>query len=633
MKIIAFIRATAFIMSVFAKVIALPFAVAGKLLGMCWRFIRSCTHSCHSLLVKTKAKRSQKKAENKALKIKRREKRNLQRILREQQKRHRDKERKRKLLRTRANEKAFFKVKQNDAAVVKILKKSCRIAYRAAHYVWDRVYWRSRSLGQKIYWKCHSIFQKLYWKLNSIYSKLYWKFRGLCQKIYWKAFTIRQKLYWILRGAFQKSYWKTRTFLQKFYWLYYKKSRELYQIITKNVYIDLFFVFLRSYFHKRNERDENLQCLKILGLKAYISKFEKAAKYEVIEEGRTRPVCIPEFFERNKERIEQFLSPDIYVAEITNACIIGGSNAVIARNALLNDTAYFDKEKRIDIRYSVIRTVINDVAIINDSGKIEKIEKGINLVGAASFNYYHLVVEILSRLTFVDMEPEYRSYPILVDEVVLKIPQFRAALNCVNKYSHTIVEIKKDKKYQIGSLVIPSSNVWMPTNVYDRNTIRVEDFLISKSVLNNIREAVGVAYTKSPERRIFISRKNTQAVRLRNEEAVRKIFEENSFEIVFTEEMTFRQQVECFGQAKCVVAASGAALTNIIFCQPGTVIGCIIPSEHRFYMYSTIAYLLQLKPIFLDGKIIEKTPYAAADSFEADEDYVKRYIERISVEI
>ena len=250
-------------------------------------------------------------------------------------------------------------------------------------------------------------------------------------------------------------------------------------------------------------------------------------------------------------------------------------------------------------------------------------------MGAASFNYYHLVIEILSKLAFVDSHDEYREYPLLVDEVVLTIPQFHSALNCMNRLNHPVIQIDKGKKYLVKDMVLPSSNVWMPTNVYSREQMRVEDFMISDTVLHNVRNFVGIWREKPAWRKIFISRKNTQTVRLKNEEEVRDLFAQHGFEIVYTEEMSFRQQVECFGQAKCVVAATGAALTNMVFCQPETLIGCIIPAQDNFCMYSTIGYLLGLKLLFLDAEIIELTPYVSADTFILDTDYVRRYIKTI----
>lgn len=418
-----------------------------------------------------------------------------------------------------------------------------------------------------------------------------------------------------------------RTVYLKIVYVIYQR---IYHTVTKNKYIELFFVFFTGFF---NTQRRYLNIYRILSTKEYVQRYEKSEKFEIIEEGRSRTVCIPEYFEKREEELEYFISPDIYIAEIQNVCLIGGSNALTVRDVLLNDIAYYDKENRVDIRYSAIRSVINGVAIIEDQEECVEIEKGINLVGAASFNYYHLVVEILSKLTFVDKKAEYHHCPILVDEVVLKIPQFYAALKCVNKFEHPIIKIEKGKKYSVNSLVIPSSVVWMPTNVYYKKKFRTSDFLISEMALNNIREAVGVIQEQKPEKNIFISRKNTKTVRLKNEKVVRELFAENGFEIVFTEEMTFREQVECFGRARCIVAASGAALTNIIFCQPGTIIGCIFPLEHNFYMYSTIAYLLKLRPFFLDGQIVERTPYISADSFIVDEDYVRRYIFKVTQDL
>lgn len=445
-----------------------------------------------------------------------------------------------------------------------------------------------------------------------ILEKIFWLVYKFFNTIFWLIFRVINKIYWLLHKCYRGIYW----------WFFYKKQK-IAEIISKNDYVDLFFVFFQGYLKHENTE---IELVKISSVKEFVAKHSQKESYQVVEEGRMRTVCIPEFFEKNQCRLEQYMSPEIYVAQISDAAVIGASNVIIADHVFLNDSVCNDKEKRVDIRYSVIKKEIDGIAVIEKIDDMEEIECGISLVGAASFNYYHLLVEILSRLPFVDSQECYRKYPILVDEIVLRIPQFTEALNRINRYGHPIIRIEKEKKYLVHKLVLPSSNVWMPTNLKDRNSIQVSDFLISENVLKNLRDAVGVWDKREPWRKIFISRKNTKAVRLKNEEAVREIFKENGFEIIYTEEMTFEEQIECFGQAKCVVATSGAALTNTIFCQRGTVIGCIIPSYHRFYMYSTIAYLLGLRPIFLDAEIIELSHYSATDLFVLDCDYVKRYI-------
>lgn len=425
---------------------------------------------------------------------------------------------------------------------------------------------------------------------------------------------LRRFIYWTLRRIYSYLYWK-----------FYYASQKIYQSLIKKAWFEVFFVYLRGYL---KPSPESFSSYTIISVEKY-ARLDDKVVVDIIEPAQSREVCLPEFFEHSEEKVESYISPDIYVALASNVSVIGGSNAVIAGKYLLNDAVAGDKEHRLDIRYASIKAVVNHDVLVEDTDDCIEIDRAINLIGAASFNYYHLVIEILSKLAFVDRNTEYADYPILVDEVVLRIPQFSAALFCMNKTKHAVISVKKGQQYNIGSAVLPSSNVWMPTNVYNRDTIRNSDFLISKTVLNNIRSSVQLYDEKKPFRKIFISRKNTQAVRLKNEETIREIFKNNGFEIIYTEELSFQEQIDCFGQASCVVAASGAALTNIIFCQPGAVIGCIIPEEHRFYMYSTIAHLLGLTPFFLGGEIVEKTPYAAADAFVLDEDYAYRYIKEL----
>lgn len=450
------------------------------------------------------------------------------------------------------------------------------------------------SILHKIICFIHGIFNRLYWLLRVLYNKLYWFFKGIHSKTYW--------------------------------WKHDKKSK-MYQKISRHKYLDLLVIFVKN---NLSGTKKQLLLIPIEDVRTYIKNYAKSSVFRVVEREKYRKVCIPEVFEKSKGRIEEYLSEKIYVAQIRNVEIIGASDVVLAGNCLLNDAVKNDKEERLDIRYSAIKKIIKDTAVV-ESGEVErKIERGINLVGAASFNYYHLMVEILSRLTFVDLYEDYRDYPILVDEVVLRIPQFATALGYFNRYNHKVIAIDKEQRCFVRDMVLPSHTVWMPINLYNRNDIRVSDFLIADTVLKNIRSLVPLYQMTKPWRKIFISRKNTKALRLKNEERIRRIFQNNGFEIVYTEEMTFEEQVECFGKAKCVVATSGAALTNIIFCQPGTVIGCIIPSYHRFYMYSTIAYYLGLKPVFMDAEITELTPYAAADTFELDEKYATRYAKKIT---
>ena len=114
-------------------------------------------------------------------------------------------------------------------------------------------------------------------------------------------------------------------------------------------------------------------------------------------------------------------------------------------------------------------------------------------------------------------------------------------------------------------------------------------------------------------RRIFLARKNNQ--RIVNTSEIENIFIKYGFEIVYCEDLSFREQVRLFKNAEFVAGPTGAAMTNILFCNPGTKFICLIPKKFRFYSYSTIAGNLGLKSIFVDGKIIHRSRYVSACEF------------------
>jgi len=325
--------------------------------------------------------------------------------------------------------------------------------------------------------------------------------------------------------------------------------------------------------------------------------------------------------------IEYFKSPDIYIAELEMAYIKGGSSLVMVKDCCLYDPLAEDEEGRLDVKFSNVVGEIGGYYLVAEKRNVNCIDNGIFLMGFASYNYYHLTVEIMSRLGYIDAFEEYRELPLLVDGIMMKIPQYRDLVEKFNTYNHPIIEIGSDEMVKVKKMIYPSYNTWMPINVKEREMVYPRDFIIAQSALDNIR-AHSINLREKKEKKIIISRKNAINTRLKNEVEVVRLFEKYGFEVVHTEDLTYEEQVELFHQAKCVVGTSGAALTNIVYCQENTDIICIIPEEYKFYMYSTIAYMLHFNPLFLDAKVVEKTAYTAADIFELDINYCERFLEK-----
>ena len=399
-------------------------------------------------------------------------------------------------------------------------------------------------------------------------------------------------------------------------------KKRIYLFLIKNKYIEYFFMVLRVAYLG----ESSLEYYKICSLKEWANK--KGNKYYLIEESCNRAVNCSAVFEGRESELLEYRSPEVYCSELMNVTVIGASSIILSEEKILNDTLFYDKEHRVNLCNSTLRIVDDGYAIIELRNQKTRYVQGINLVGAASFNYYHLVIEILARLTFIDQCEQYRDWPILVDEVVLNVKQFKEALDIINEYNHPIIIVKSNEECFVEHLVSMSSIVWLPINLYDRYDIRPSDFMIAESVIMNLRKRFNKDFSQYPKRtKCFISRKNVKNPRLSNEEEARTAFEEHGYEIVYTEEMTFREQVRYFSECSCIVGTSGAAMTNILFCQPGTRVVCIIPEEHHFHMYSTIASILALEFITLNAEVIERTPYAAADVMHLDMQYVNRFLE------
>jgi capsular polysaccharide biosynthesis protein len=344
---------------------------------------------------------------------------------------------------------------------------------------------------------------------------------------------------------------------------------------------------------------------------------EIAKKSWKIEEKIKRKVCIPEYYGVSKERIEECESPAVMIHMLDDATIIGQTNVVIAgEKGNLVSEVYVTSDSRADLSFGYLVGIYHNQAYYADPLDCEEIDKGIDLTHPGSYNYYHFAIEVLSRIIVADNVDELRDYPILVDEVVKTIPNFMTLLDLV-KREHKVIWISKNKKYHVKKLVYPSSVTWMPTNYKNEREIKTDDYAFSEKILWELKNRLesGLDLDVEQYKRIYISREDISTSRLINEKQIEMLFANAGYEIVHPERMTIYEQAKLFHSAKHIVGVTGGALTNIIFCQPGTVFSCIIPSEFNFQMYSTIANIMGLKPFFFGARIVNKSKYISQGMF------------------
>ncbi len=101
--------------------------------------------------------------------------------------------------------------------------------------------------------------------------------------------------------------------------------------------------------------------------------------------------------------------------------------------------------------------------------------------------------------------------------------------------------------------------------------------------------------TPGRDKKIFVSRSLASTRRFLNSEEIEMYFSNNGYIIINPERLSFTDQMSIFKGANNVIGASGAALTNIVFCQPGSDIFCIMPENASEVLFWHLANLAKLR--------------------------------------
>lgn len=358
--------------------------------------------------------------------------------------------------------------------------------------------------------------------------------------------------------------------------------------------------------------------------------------YEILNAGEKIEVVQAAYFEKQEEKTILFDSPSIYLAVFKEADVYGATNLITVGNKALSDMAYMDREKnRYDISAGCIIGAHRKGRWLQVAYRATDvvIDEAISCIGWACTNYYHFMFEILSRLMYVDGREEYRDFPILVDAGALAIPQMREMLDRVNIYRHPIISIGGYKRVHVRNLVYVSRNVWMPPGMRRGVEEGAQDYLLSRSVADHIRDRVldkPLQEKKaSADRKIFLSRRDCTVQRLENMEEIERIFVENGYRIAFPGEMSFAEEVALFNNADIIAGVTGAAFTNIVFCHEGAQVGMILAESQPAYDFANIANMVKVKFLALGAELVKKGEQISLDTFRLNPEKCRRFIKMI----
>lgn len=349
------------------------------------------------------------------------------------------------------------------------------------------------------------------------------------------------------------------------------------------------------------------------GEKMLYSKNKKVVAYSVNYVGEKENPIIKE------DLLEQ------YVCEISDVSVIASSNNILSKSGtILYDLLCSSNENyritdRGFLRHKGRCVRIGERYVLKCYQYGESMDTAISLVGNFSYNYYHFVYEFITKFFLLSKCQISKEVPLIVDEVVSRTPQMLEILQIFSD-GRKIVYLPPKHLCKVKKLYVVSFVNQIIPNFNDVNKIGIADNLYSPDATAFIRNRFmiyAIQNTKSYPKRIFIVRRNNRN-RSYNEQELIKIASEYDFAIVSPEELSAQEQFKMFSSVDCIIAASGAALTNIICCQPRCRILVLISRKIELTIFSSIAGCLDVNMRYLPGICSDTSKLQSSYTIDAE---------------
>lgn len=305
-----------------------------------------------------------------------------------------------------------------------------------------------------------------------------------------------------------------------------------------------------------------------------------------------------------------FIFPAVYVVTLDSCFVTGGSNFIRTEcETICHDL--FDVQRDTTSEELHGRVFINVKR--NSITWLQPALASVHLPIAASFvdacapNYAHWLTEVLPRIAVFCSNEEFDNIPLIVNDGLHE--NIMQSLLLIAGEAREIYTISLGDTLSVSKLYVTSVAGYVP---FERRKTRLKDHshgkfspfgfeLIDKNVVNNcLMDKESRIYKK-----VYIKR-NSNVRRVINDVELEKTLLSNGFNVVEPEKLSFVEQFHLFRNAEFIVASSGAALANLIFCRADVKI-IILISEHKdtsYWYWQNMACAAGKKISYVVGDII-----------------------------
>lgn len=215
--------------------------------------------------------------------------------------------------------------------------------------------------------------------------------------------------------------------------------------------------------------------------------------------------------------------------------------------------------------------------------------------GGGNINFYHWFLDVLGRLAVL----EQSSWKNEIDYYLVPntlLPFQLASLELLGIPKEKVIDGMRYPHVLADELVVCS---------HPRTTTYFcPDYLTSylQNVFAKVELEKDPAFVTHPL--VYINRGDAPKRKVLNESVVEAILEQYGFRSYSLSELSLKQSMQLFRQAKIVVAPHGAGLTNLIFCQPGTQLIELFSDKFVNHYFYELASNLGLAYDFMVGSPI-----------------------------
>lgn len=286
---------------------------------------------------------------------------------------------------------------------------------------------------------------------------------------------------------------------------------------------------------------------------------------------------------------QSYIFPEIYMCSIPVAVVTGGSNLIkTSRGVIHHDLYDFTTDYTSEELHgrNVIDPANKSIYWLVYDGQYAYVPVAATFLDACAVNYAHWITEVLPKLALFCLEDAYKDIPIIVND---GLHHNIMASIIVLAGQREVITLPVGRELKVGKLYSLSTIGYVPFDRRRPDSVLHNHGMFSPFALKRmsgvIKNQLKIKEGNAEKIKIFI-RRNSGARKCLNANEIEGALVKRGFLVISPEELTFSEQVELFSKADIVVGATGAALANMVFCEPQAKVVILVANCNKLsYWY------------------------------------------------